>query len=192
MAACGFNRLAGLYWHMLPIVSFVIFGWPRRTKEYGAAYPHRCPRCDNNSLFYLWASRRWLSLFFIPVVPLARRRFWLTCEVCGGGYKLSRSDAAAAKPLVGATRAYADGRLSRGEYTTQLRAFETEMWPDDRQFETTEIDPSHTSDRHCPQCSAPVEPGHEFCPQCGTTLDTPDWKETHQKNLDRRKQRSGK
>jgi hypothetical protein len=190
---------------MIPALGFIIFGWPLREKDYGAAYPHYCTRCENQTISHLFKQRRWFSLFFIPVIPLSRGRYWMLCEICGAGNELSRSQAKAAKPMVEATRAYANGNLSREAYVQRIQGLEPEVF-DEEDIEWVEV-PDYRSvevEEYCSECESPLTSGYEYCPHCGTAVTGDDVTEaTGPEEIDtggvdpeelakRRKERKGK
>lgn len=110
---------------------FIIFGWPRRTKEYGPTYPAECPHCNNDNYFHLLKSRRWFSLYFLPLVPLGFVSYGLICPICNAGVELDgRAEAKQAKHLATATDEYHNDVLPVGEYKHELQAFEADVFPD--------------------------------------------------------------
>lgn len=109
-------------------VAFVIFGWPKRTKEYGPAYPAVCPNCNNETHLSLVKLRRWLSLYFIPVLPLGRATYYLACEVCAAAVELeTKTQVKLAKDLVEPTERFVDGEMSEREYEREVAPLEAEL-----------------------------------------------------------------
>ncbi|WP_224268270.1 zinc-ribbon domain-containing protein [Haloprofundus salinisoli] len=106
---------------------FIIFGWPRRSKEYGETYPGHCSHCDNDQYYELRKSRRWLTLYFLPLLPLERATRGLFCSICGTGFELDRTQFKAAKSLSKSTTAFAEGDLSEREYGRELETFEATL-----------------------------------------------------------------
>lgn len=106
------------------MLGFIIFGWPKREKEYGECTVMDCPRCNNRTYWHLLKQRRWFSLFFIPILPLGFADKYLFCEICACSYELdSREDYKDAKELVGLTQQYADEELTEEKYITAVEAF---------------------------------------------------------------------
>lgn len=60
----------------------LLVGWPRRFKHVGAAYPAVCSACDQDTYYHLVKSRRWLTLWFLPVLPLGAATWSLVCAHC--------------------------------------------------------------------------------------------------------------
>jgi len=105
-------------------VLFIIFGWKRRSKNLGQSYPQYCERCQNDSIFSLFKTRRWLSIFFIPVFPISRVEYFLSCDICGHAAEINRNEADGFKSLIDDTRLYANGRITQVEYEKRIRAVE--------------------------------------------------------------------
>lgn len=104
-------------------LGFIIFGWPRRTKEYGPAYPTFCTHCSNETFYHLVKTRRWLSLFFIPVLPLWFSQKYIACEVCSQFVELKgRDEWRAAKKAVSITSEYMAGELTDAEYLGEIKS----------------------------------------------------------------------
>jgi hypothetical protein len=49
----------------------------------GAVLEQFCPRCRQTRLFLPAASRKQVTLFFLPLFSLGRERAGLVCEGCG-------------------------------------------------------------------------------------------------------------
>ncbi len=54
-----------------------------RGRASGFAEMRFCPRCGTSRRFVDATSRRFLTLFFFPVVPVSGRRAVRVCEACG-------------------------------------------------------------------------------------------------------------
>lgn len=95
----------------------IIFGWPKKTKEYGPAYPLYCDHCRNDTIYHYLKQRRWFSLFFIPVLPLSRSKHYLACDVCGASLELDENDERnLAKQATKITESYLADAMSEAEY----------------------------------------------------------------------------
>jgi hypothetical protein len=66
---------------------FLLFGLVMRRKMVNQG-EFDCPNEGAPRLYYHERSRRWFTLFFIPVVPLGRGREWVHCSSCGTMYDL--------------------------------------------------------------------------------------------------------
>lgn len=118
---------------------FVIFGWPTKTKEYGATYPTPCPHCSNDNYFHLLKSRKWFTLYFIPLLPLGRASYDLVCPTCNASINLnSRAEIQQAKELNTATADYHEEKLSTENYKRELKAFETDVFKNPNGPETVD------------------------------------------------------
>lgn len=60
----------------------LLFGWPRRFKHVGPAYPSVCNGCEQDTYFHLVKSRRWFTIWFIPFLPLGTATWSLVCAHC--------------------------------------------------------------------------------------------------------------
>jgi hypothetical protein len=114
---------------MINTIAFIIVGWPRRTKSYGPTYPRFCDYCNNNVYFELIKTRRWITIFWIPIIPISRANYYLVCEVCQSYGELeSDDDVRHFKSLVDITEQYQMGNLSDIEYEEKIRDIEEEVW----------------------------------------------------------------
>jgi hypothetical protein len=58
-----------------------IFGWgPRETRMDSG--PFDCPVCKASTQFQHLRQRRWLTCFFIPVIPISSSHDFLRCQAC--------------------------------------------------------------------------------------------------------------
>jgi hypothetical protein len=64
---------------------FLLFGLTTRHKTVDQG-EFDCPNEGVARLYYHESSRRWFTLFFIPVVPLGRGEEWVRCSGCGATY----------------------------------------------------------------------------------------------------------
>jgi len=104
-------------------------------------------------------TRRRLSLFFIPVVPL-RRHHWLACPECRHGFRLNREMRAAARRMSDLTSAFEDQQLPADDYQrivhTYLRSGFVSLRP-------VQPDVAKT----CGWCGEDVPPASDTCEACG-------------------------
>lgn len=108
---------------------FVIFGWPTKTKEYGATYPTECPHCSNDNYLHLLKSRKWFTLYFIPLLPLGTASYDLVCPTCNASIGLkSRAEIKQAKRLNTAASDYHNENLSAEDFKRELSAFEADVF----------------------------------------------------------------
>lgn len=61
---------------------FFIAGYHPVTKDLGPTVERRCPHCHNQRYWLLQRRRYYISLFFIPLIPL-RTRYGEYCPICG-------------------------------------------------------------------------------------------------------------
>lgn len=151
---------------MIKSLLFVIFGWPEKFKDLGAAMPGYCPHCDNDAWLSLIKRRRWLSLFFIPVIPLGRADHYLTCSICGAAVELRGKEPKNLQQCVRATEALETGRITEQEYQARLDAALPAQPPEARwQPSSEENQPLNA--QFCYQCGAEIAPGAAECKACG-------------------------
>ena len=64
----------------------IIFGMQgsTRTLESGAFY---CPECDGERSYKRKSVRQNVSLFFVPVIPLAEKGQYIECQSCEGTFR---------------------------------------------------------------------------------------------------------
>jgi hypothetical protein len=99
----------------------IIFGWGRRTFHHAGPVLYQwCRNCSNSNWFYLVAVRRWLTLFFIPVIPYERRHM-LICPVCNRGMNLSGAELQRAKSLNQLALQFTNNEINGDEYMRRLR-----------------------------------------------------------------------
>ena len=66
---------------------FFLFGMRAKTKPIKQIqYP--CSKCNRSTVFTAMESKRWFTLFFIPVIPLGGN-FLIRCNLCGLTLKCS-------------------------------------------------------------------------------------------------------
>lgn len=68
-----------------------IAGAKPTVKDHGAGRLYTCPNCHNEVRFQLSELRTWITLFFVPVIPLGST-FEERCPICSYGGRLSKED----------------------------------------------------------------------------------------------------
>ncbi|HZR50357.1 MAG TPA: zinc-ribbon domain-containing protein [Streptosporangiaceae bacterium] len=63
----------------------ILFGWRVFYRSVGQGTFH-CRHCGGDRQYRLRAGRKWLTLFFIPVIPLARVGEHVQCQTCRTRY----------------------------------------------------------------------------------------------------------
>jgi hypothetical protein len=102
----------------------IIFGWGRVTKkQYGPTMAMKCPNCNNDTWLQLYRYRKWLTLFFIPVIPYSSTHF-LACSVCSQGMELSGEQVRRAKQLNTLTTGLFNQEISKDDYRRQVDKIE--------------------------------------------------------------------
>jgi len=99
----------------------IIFGWGRgKTKDHGEALPMTCPQCHNETFYHYFSVTRWLTLFFIPVIPYSTKHF-LVCPVCTRAMPLDAAGRERAKQMVELTSSFRSGQLAQEPYLARMR-----------------------------------------------------------------------
>jgi len=123
---------------------FFLIGGLEPRREVLDPGPLPCPSCGKRAA-RIEQVRSYLSLFFIPLIPVRRGEPYLVCERCGAVRPLRGDDAA------GFPEAYSP---------------ETYEGLDQELAGELEDDGPLT----CAECGGPVEPEFDYCPYCGTRL----------------------
>jgi endogenous inhibitor of DNA gyrase (YacG/DUF329 family) len=106
--------------------------------------PVPCPRCGRRAA-RIEQIRHYLSVFFIPLIPVRKGEPYLVCESCE-----------LVQPLP------ADGPAGYPE------AYDPDTYRD--LDESLEEGLDEDSPLTCPQCGGPIEPEFDYCPFCGHKL----------------------
>ncbi|MFC6719994.1 zinc-ribbon domain-containing protein [Halobacteriaceae archaeon SHR40] len=126
------------------MVGFIIFGWPKRQKTIGINSPGYCDHCQNQNLWYLMKTRRWATLFWIPILPIGRADYWLACDICGAAVEIETEQISEAKGMVETTKQYRSGEITEQEYKETYEEYTEAMQAEP---EETDLDtPSETED----------------------------------------------
>lgn len=128
------------------MLGFIIFGWPKREKFVGSASPGFCEHCQNQTMWSHVKTRRWVSLFFVPVLPVSRASHWLVCDICGVSIEMDKEEARASKEMVENTQQRANGTLPEEEYYERVDAFATEFMDGSVDEEAIEADVSEVGE----------------------------------------------
>ena len=64
---------------------FVIAGLKTRISNIGSGRFH-CPNEGADRPYGRRRARRWITLFFVPIIPLGRKGEWVQCRGCGVRY----------------------------------------------------------------------------------------------------------
>jgi hypothetical protein len=84
----------------------LFMGWSKTTtKRFGPTVAVNCPNCRNEMWMHLYRHRKWLTLFFIPLIPYRSEHF-LLCSVCSHGVPLTGHRIRQAKQLNEWTQSY--------------------------------------------------------------------------------------
>lgn len=97
----------------------MIIGWGQTTrKTFGPTLAVSCPKCHTDSWLHLYRHRRWVSLFFIPVIPYSSI-YLLQCPFCLESFKSTGDWVEYAKRLNALTKEYFDETISVADYSDE-------------------------------------------------------------------------
>lgn len=159
-------------------LGFIIFGTKWRTKEHGPTYPIHCPNCTNDVTFHLVKDRRWLHMFWIPLIPLSAEKS-LVCPTCGAAIGLDKQDYKSAKELSKQANLYSEDEISETEFAAAVQDFDAaasflnEGESEQTQLELgegPELDESGKN-KICPECGAKNTKGAMYCVECREVID---------------------
>jgi hypothetical protein len=100
----------------------IIFGLRRRAHQHGPCVAASCPRCHNEVVLAYVIVTRWFSLFFIPVIPISRKRM-LICPICGWQREIPKASEHLALEMIGITQQWQGKQLGDAEYGRRVDAF---------------------------------------------------------------------
>lgn len=61
---------------------FLIFGFSSVKKTGTRSLRGKCPRCNDIRNFQQFYARQFLSLFFVPILPISRKTVFFSCPTC--------------------------------------------------------------------------------------------------------------
>jgi len=124
------------------MLGFIIIGWPTKHKEKGEFALGWCERCRNKSVWHLQKRRQWLTIFWIPILPLSRANYQAVCEICGVSIELDSEETEQAKELVQKTDAYTNQQIGTDQYTESVNSFWRLVNPElDSEHDNSEVEP---------------------------------------------------
>lgn len=65
---------------------FFLFGYGPRRRDLGPDVERDCPNCHNRRTWQRYEETKWVTVFFLPVIPTGRRQFTV-CPVCNLAYE---------------------------------------------------------------------------------------------------------
>lgn len=70
---------------------FIAGAGPGKPEKHMTIKPRHCVHCNNDALWILEKTRYYVSLFFIPVIPV-KTQYMFYCSVCGHAQKLEKEE----------------------------------------------------------------------------------------------------
>lgn len=108
---------------MLPLIYF----GRRRTKDLGETSPGYCDYCGNQVWWTLVRGRKWITFFFIPLLPLGRTSHYLSCSMCGASRKIDGDLAARSREMLETTEKLQRGEIGEEAYFERVDSFASEL-----------------------------------------------------------------
>lgn len=72
----------------------IIFGTKRKRKEMGVIHlAGVCERCNNTAQRVVFSQQTWFTLFWIPVFPVSKKRYYNICVICGQANEINKEEA---------------------------------------------------------------------------------------------------
>lgn len=112
------------------VLGFIIVGWPKRTKEFGPSLYYTCIGCESPKYHHYTRVRRWLTIWFLPMLPLGTAEYYATCDNCSRTEKISlKEDAKRYKKGADISNDFLKNAKESDEYWPELHALmdDTEM-----------------------------------------------------------------
>lgn len=70
----------------------IVFGTRTLKNKINTTLEYNCPICQHERATVL-STWRWFTLFWIPVFPIGKKKYWKMCNLCQNGYELSKEEA---------------------------------------------------------------------------------------------------
>lgn len=70
---------------------FFLFGFKIKTKVHKTTLYQECPNCKSEE-YELLSWRDWFHLFYIPIAPIEKKRYYLKCTKCGSYYQIQKKE----------------------------------------------------------------------------------------------------
>ncbi len=109
-----------IFVYLLSVVS-IIWGFRSRNKVMGQ-FKNTCPQCRKVGFQTVVRSRRWFTLYFIPLIPSTKRTI-ARCNLCGFQYVMNNDQADALFPQ--GQDGAANGPLPQAQSTSQAQPQQT-------------------------------------------------------------------
>ncbi|MFV0288159.1 MAG: zinc-ribbon domain-containing protein [Mycoplasmatales bacterium] len=70
---------------------FFLFGFKIKNKIHKTVKYQACPKCETQE-YELLSWRDWFHLFYIPIAPVEKKRYYLHCTKCGDYYQINEQE----------------------------------------------------------------------------------------------------
>ncbi|WP_421753831.1 zinc-ribbon domain-containing protein [Croceimicrobium sp.] len=97
-----------------------IFGYDQKDNLLGPTEERKCPHCHNTSYFQLREIKNFISLFFIPVIPV-KRKLIEHCPICNWAQEIPKTSENYYRDLAALNQAAING-LADDEYLRRKEA----------------------------------------------------------------------
>ena len=102
---------------------FIIWGFRNKIQDHGATIAATCPRCHNSVVLNHIQIRRWMSIFFVPLIPLGKARRVLVCPICQWSRNVPKEAADLTDEMATITKQWQGGGLDDGAYNQRVEAY---------------------------------------------------------------------
>lgn len=97
-----------------------IAGYHPVNRSIGPIGEKTCPHCHNTKHWLLQKSTKYISLFFIPLIPL-HKSYFINCPICNFKEEMSKEDFFVQQPLAELNDLAIKQNMSSEEYESQLK-----------------------------------------------------------------------
>lgn len=97
-----------------------IFGYNPIVKTVGPVEEIQCPNCNNSKHWVLEKVSYFISLFFIPIIPV-KADYYIKCPICNAASNLDKQAYQNKEPLAKLNREAIDSNMFEEEYEQRLK-----------------------------------------------------------------------
>lgn len=97
-----------------------IIGIDRKKKQIGPIEERLCPHCSNEKHWILEKSSRFISLFFIPIIPISKK-FYAYCPICNFSQEMAGEELRKKEQIAALNLEALHGNISDDAYQEKLK-----------------------------------------------------------------------
>ena len=102
---------------------FIIWGFRNKFHDHGPTIAATCPRCHNSVVLSHVQTRRWFTVFFLPLIPLGKGKRVLMCPICRWGRDVPKEAEGMTAEMVDITHQWQSGGLTDDAYGQRVAAY---------------------------------------------------------------------